>query len=270
MGSDPADKLQQSFSGSSPESSQQLVGVALHGHQLRHSRCPKKAHGLTHVIAMAGGQGGSVAMQIFGTNRQMAERAEHREPELGKIVRINRDGSIPTDNPFVKTPGARPEIFTKGNRNVLAAALDAKGRLWEAENGPQGGDELNLIEAGKDYGWPTITYGEEYTGKPIGKAITQAPGMEQPVYYWDPVIAPSGMAIHSGKLVPEWRGNVFIGGLAAASLTRLVMKNDRVVGEERLLGERSERIRDVVEGPDGALWLLTDDKAGKLLRVAPR
>ena len=197
-------------------------------------------------------------------------QAQDLGSDLGKIVRINRDGSIPADNPFVKMPGARPEIFTKGNRNVLAAALDAKGRLWEAENGPQGGDELNLIEAGKDYGWPTITYGEEYTGKPIGKAITQAPGMEQPVYYWDPVIAPSGMAIHSGKLVAEWRGNVFIGGLAAASLTRLMMKNDRVVGEERLLGERSERIRDVVEGPDGALWLLTDDKSGKLLRVAPR
>jgi glucose/arabinose dehydrogenase len=197
-------------------------------------------------------------------------QAQELASDLGKIVRINRDGSIPADNPFVKTPGARPEIFTKGNRNVLAAALDAKGRLWEAENGPQGGDELNLIEPGKDYGWPTITYGEEYTGKPIGKSLTQADGMEQPVYYWDPVIAPSGMAIYSGKLVPEWRGDVFIGGLAAASLTRLVMKDDRVVGEERLFGERSERIRDVVEGPDGALWLLTDDKAGKLLRVAPR
>jgi glucose/arabinose dehydrogenase len=197
-------------------------------------------------------------------------QAQDLGSDLGKIVRINRDGSIPADNPFVKTAGARPEIFTKGNRNVLAAALDDRGRLWEAENGPQGGDELNLIEAGKDYGWPTITYGEEYTGKPIGKAITQAAGMEQPVYYWDPVIAPSGMAIYSGKLLPEWRGNVFIGGLAAASLTRLVMKKDRVVGEERLLGERSERIRDVVEGPDGALWLLTDDKAGKLLRVAPK
>jgi glucose/arabinose dehydrogenase len=197
-------------------------------------------------------------------------QAQDLASDLGKIVRINRDGSIPADNPFVKTADARPEIWTKGNRNVLAATLDAKGRLWEAENGPQGGDELNLIEPGKDYGWPTITYGEEYTGKPIGKSLTQADGMEQPVYYWDPVIAPSGMAIYSGKLVPEWRGDVFIGGLAAASLTRLVMKDDRVVGEERLFGDRSERIRDVVEGPDGALWLLTDDKAGKLLRVAPR
>ena len=182
----------------------------------------------------------------------------------------DRDGSIPRDNPFVNTPGARPEIWSKGNRNVLAAALDNRGRLWEAENGPQGGDELNLIAAGKDYGWPTITYDEEHNGKPIGQSQTQAPGMEQPVYYWDPVIAPSGMAIYSGKLAREWRGNIFIGGLAAASLTRLVMKADRVVGEERLLADRRERIRDVVEGPDGALYLLTDGKDGKLLRVAPK
>ncbi len=196
-------------------------------------------------------------------------QAQDLGSHFGKIARINRDGSVPTDNPFVKTAGARPEIWTRGNRNVQAAALDAQGRLWEAEHGPQGGDELNRIEPGKDYGWPTITYGEEYSGKPIGAAITQAPGMEQPLYYWDPVIGPSGMAIHSGKLVPEWRGNVFIGGLAAAALVRLVLKDDKVVGEERLLGDRSERIRDVVEGPDGALWLLTDDKAGKLLRVAP-
>jgi glucose/arabinose dehydrogenase len=196
-------------------------------------------------------------------------QAQDLGSHFGKIVRINRDGSVPADNPFVKTPGARPEIWTKGNRNVQAAALDPAGRLWEVEHGPQGGDELNLIEPGKDYGWPTITYGEEYSGKPIGAGLTQAPGMEQPVYYWDPVIGPSGMAIYSGKLVPEWRGNVFIGGLAAAALVRLVMKGDRVVGEERLLGDRSERVRDVVEGSDGALWLLTDDKNGKLLRVAP-
>ena len=197
-------------------------------------------------------------------------QAQDLGSHFGKIARINRDGSVPVDNPFVKTAGARPEIWTRGNRNVQAAALDAQGRLWEAEHGPQGGDELNRIEPGKDYGWPTISYGEEYSGKPLGAAITQAPGMEQPLYYWDPVIGPSGMAIHSGKLLPEWRGNVFMGGLAAAALVRLVLNGDKVVGEERLLGDRSERIRDVVEGPDGALYLLTDDKAGKLLRVAPK
>jgi glucose/arabinose dehydrogenase len=190
--------------------------------------------------------------------------------DLGKIVRINRDGSIPKDNPFVVKAGARPEIWSYGHRNPLGAALDGRGRLWENENGPRGGDEINLIARGKDYGWPTIGYGEEYSGKPIGAAITQAPGMEQPVYYWDPVVAPSGMAIYAGKLVPEWRGDIFVGGLATKDLVRLKLKNDRVVGEERLFGDRDERIRDVVEGPDGALYLLTDDKAGKLLRVGPR
>jgi glucose/arabinose dehydrogenase len=194
-------------------------------------------------------------------------QAQDLASDFGKIVRINRDGSIPKDNPFVGKPGARPEIWSYGHRNVLAAALDSKGRLWESEMGPQGGDELNLVARAKDYGWPTITYGEEYTGAPIGAAITQQAGMEQPVYYWDPVIAPSGMVVYSGKLVPEWRGNILIGGLAVRSLVRLVLKGDKVVGEERLLTDRKERIRDVVEGPDGALWLVTDAPDGKLLKV---
>ncbi len=194
-------------------------------------------------------------------------QAQDLASDFGKIVRINRDGSIPKGNPFIGKAGARPEIWSYGHRNVLGAALDSKGRLWEAEMGPQGGDELNLIGKAKDYGWPTIGYGEEYTGAPIGAAITQKDGMEQPVYYWDPVIAPSGMVIYSGKMLPEWRGNFLIGGLAARSLVRLVMKGDKVVGEERLLTDRKERIRDVVEGPDGALWLVTDAPDGKLLKV---
>ena len=189
---------------------------------------------------------------------------------LGKIARINPDGSIPKNNPYVGKAGVRPEIWSSGHRNVQAAALDAQGRLWEVEMGPRGGDELNRPEAGKDYGWPTIGYGEEYSGKLVGKGITQAPGMQQPVYYWDPVIAPSGLAIYSGKAIPEWKGNFFIGGLASQALVRLVLIGDRVVGEERLLTDRVERIREVVEGPDGALYLLTDDENGKLLRVGPR
>jgi glucose/arabinose dehydrogenase len=197
-------------------------------------------------------------------------QAQDLGSDLGKIVRINRDGTIPKDNPFIGKAGARPEIWSYGHRNVLAAALDAKGRLWELENGPKGGDELNLVKKGHDYGWPTITYGEEYSGKPIGASLTQAPGMEQPVYYWDPVIAPSGVTIASGKLFPEWRGNVLTGGLAGQALVRLVLVDDKVIGEERLLTERKERIRDVVEGPDGAIWLLTDGAKGKLLRVVPR
>lgn len=196
-------------------------------------------------------------------------QAQKLDSHLGKIVRINRDGSVPKDNPFVKTPGAKPEIWTYGNRNVQSAALDAKGRLWEVEHGPAGGDELNLIAKGKDYGWPTIGYGEEYSGKAINENRTQAPGMEQPVYYWDPVIGPSGMVFHSGKGAPEFKGNAFIGGLRVQALVRLVLKNDRVVGEERLLTDRKERVRDVIEGPAGELYLLTDSAEGKLLKVTP-
>lgn len=196
-------------------------------------------------------------------------QAQKLDSLLGKIVRINRDGSIPKNNPFVNAPGARPEIWSYGNRNVQGAALDFRGRLWEVEHGPQGGDELNQIQMGRDYGWPTISYGEEYSGKAINDNATQAPGMEQPVYYWDPVIGPSGMIFHSGKGAPEFKGNIFVGGLRVQSLVRLVLKGDLVVGEERLLADRKERIRDVIEGPAGEMYLLTDDVNGKLLKVTP-
>jgi glucose/arabinose dehydrogenase len=196
-------------------------------------------------------------------------QAQKLDSLLGKIVRVNRDGSIPRNNPFVNVPGARPEIWSYGNRNVQGAALDAKGRLWEVEHGPQGGDELNQIQMGRDYGWPTISYGEEYSGKSINDNLSQAPEMEQPQYYWDPVIGPSGMIFHSGRMFPEYKGNILVGGLRVQSLVRLVMDGDKVVGEERLLTDRKERIRDVVEGPDGAIYLLTDDVDGKLLKVTP-
>lgn len=196
-------------------------------------------------------------------------QAQKLDSLLGKIVRVNRDGSIPKNNPFVNAEGARPEIWSFGNRNVQGAALDAKGRLWEVEHGPQGGDELNQIQMGRDYGWPTISYGEEYSGKAINENASQAPGMEQPQYYWDPVIGPSGMIFHSGKGAPEYKGNIFVGGLRVQSLVRLVLNGDRVVGEERLLTDRKERIRDVIEGPGGEMYLLTDAVDGKLLKVTP-
>jgi glucose/arabinose dehydrogenase len=196
-------------------------------------------------------------------------QAQRLDSHFGKIVRINADGSVPRDNPFVGRQGARPEIWSSGHRNILSAALDARGRLWEVEMGPRGGDELNRPEAGKDYGWPAIGYGEEYSGERIHRT-TQAKGMEQPVYYWDPVISPSGMTIYSGSLFPEWRGNVFIGGLSSKALVRLVMNGDRVAGEERLLTDRNARIREVVQGPDGALYLLTDADNGSLLKITPR
>ncbi len=207
---------------------------------------------------------------VLGDRSIMAGRVQSQklDSHFGKVVRIRPDGKVPEDNPFVDREGALPEIWTIGHRNILAAALDGKQRLWVAEMGPQGGDELNLVEKGKDYGWPTIGYGEEYSGKPIHKTA-QAEGMEQPVYYWDPVISPSGMVIYSGKLFPEWRGNPLIGALSGKSLVRLVLDGDRVVGEERLLTDRGERIRDVAEGPDGALYLLTDESNGKLLKLTP-
>jgi glucose/arabinose dehydrogenase len=207
----------------------------------------------------------------LGERSILPGRVQAQDPgsHLGKIVRINPDGSVPKDNPFVGRAGARPEIWSIGHRNIESAALDAKGRLWEVEMGPRGGDELNRPERGKDYGWPTIGYGEEYSGARIHER-TQANGMEQPAYYWDPVISPSGMIFYSGKLFPEWRGNAFIGGLSSKALVRLVIDGDRVVGEERLLTERGERIREVAEGPDGAVYVLTDAPDGRLLRIAPR
>lgn len=195
-------------------------------------------------------------------------QAQDLRSDLGKIVRINPDGSVPQDNPFVGRPDARPEIWTSGHRNVLAAALDGNKRLWIVEMGPRGGDELNLILKGKDYGWPTIGYGEDYSGEPMHRT-TQAPGLEQPIYYWDPVISPSGLTIYSGDLFPEWKGSFLIGGLSSKALVRLVLRDDRVVGEERLLTDLDARIREVVQGPDGAVYVLTDDRHGKLLKLTP-
>jgi glucose/arabinose dehydrogenase len=198
-------------------------------------------------------------------------QAQKLDSDFGKIVRINPDGSVPKDNPFAGQPGALPEIWVRGVRNVQAATLDSRGRLWEAEHGPRGGDELNLVEKGRDYGWPTITYGYEYSGPPaIGRGITQAAGMQQPVYYWDPVIAPSGMIFYSGALFPEWKQNLFIGSLKDKKLVRLVMKGDRVVGEEWLLRDFGQRIRDVREGPDGAIYVVTDEDEGVIAKLVPK
>ncbi|RYZ03082.1 MAG: PQQ-dependent sugar dehydrogenase [Myxococcales bacterium] len=187
---------------------------------------------------------------------------------FGKIVRIFPDGKVPKDNPYVGKAGARPEIWTSGHRNVLAADLDAKNRLWVVEMGPRGGDELNLVERGKDYGWPTIGYGEEYSGEPIHE-VTQAAGLQQPVYYWDPVISPGALTIYDGAMFPEWKGNFFVAGLSSKALIRLVVEGEKVVGEERLITDRAARIREVVQGPEGALYLLTDGDDGKLLKLTP-
>jgi glucose/arabinose dehydrogenase len=204
------------------------------------------------------------------SDQSIRPQAQHLDSHMGKIVRIRPDGSVPPDNPFVGNSDARPEIWSLGHRNVQAAALDAQGRLWEIEHGAQGGDELNLVERGKNYGWPLVTYGEEYSGSPIRGSSTARSGFEQPVYYWDPVIAPSGAQFYSGDAFPAWRGNLFVGALREQRLVRLVLENDRVAGEEHLLTERGQRIRDVRQGSDGALYVVTDERAGELWKIVPR
>jgi glucose/arabinose dehydrogenase len=200
----------------------------------------------------------------------MRPLAQKLDNHMGKIVRITTDGKAPGDNPFAGQSGALPEIWTLGHRNVQAAAFDAKGQLWDVEHGPQGGDELNRIVKGKNYGWALITYGEEYSGEPISGGATQREGLEQPVYYWDPVIAPSGAQFYTGDAFPAWRNNLFVGSLDQMRLVRLVLEGDRVTGEEHLLVDRGQRIRDVRQGPDGLLYVVTDGKRGELWKIAPR
>jgi glucose/arabinose dehydrogenase len=197
-------------------------------------------------------------------------QAQHLDATLGKVIRINADGSIPSDNPFVKTAGAKPEIWSLGHRNIQAATLDPGGKLWTVEHGAKGGDELNHPEPGKNYGWAAIAYGEEYSGKPIGDGITQKDGLEQPVYYWDPVIAPSGMAFYEGRLFPALQHSLLIGSMKEQHVDRLVLKDGKVVGEERLFTDIGGRVRDVTVGPDGAIYVLTDEDDGKLIKVTPK
>ena len=205
----------------------------------------------------------------------MRPQAQQLNSDMGKVLRIRPDGSIPSDNPFVSTAGARPAIWSLGHRNPQAAAFDAGGNLWEAEHGTRGGDELNMIRKGKNYGWPLQAYGKEYSGdlpikSPAGESATARDGMEQPVYYWDPVIAPSGMQWYSGDAFPAWKGSLFIGGMKDKFLVRLVVNDGKVTGEEHLLGERGQRVRDVRQGPDGALYIVTDEDKGELWRVTPK
>jgi aldose sugar dehydrogenase len=188
---------------------------------------------------------------------------------FGKVIRLNLDGSVPADNPFVGRADAKPEIWSYGHRNMQAATVDsATGRLWTIEHGPRGGDELNHPEPGKNYGWPVISYGINYPGDKIGAGITQQTGMEQPVYYWDPVIAPSGVMVYHGAMFPQWQGSLFVGGLGSNKLVRLVMDGEKVVGEEWLLQDLAKRIRDVQQASDGAIYVITEDgDKSSLLRV---
>jgi aldose sugar dehydrogenase len=204
------------------------------------------------------------------SDSSMRKYAQQLDSHLGKVLRINPDGAAPKDNPFAGKSGAQEEVWTLGHRNVQSAAFDSAGRLWIVEHGARGGDELNLIEKGRNYGWPLVTYGEEYSGRQIAGAVTARSGYEQPVYYWDPVIAPSGAQFYTGEAFPAWRGSLFVGSLKERRLVRLTLENDRVTGEEHLLADRRQRVRDVRQGSDGALYVVTDESDGELWKLVPR
>ncbi|MEJ7588398.1 MAG: PQQ-dependent sugar dehydrogenase [Ferruginibacter sp.] len=203
------------------------------------------------------------------SERESRPQAQFLNSAMGKIVRITTEGKPAAGNPFLNVDSAKPEIYSYGHRNVQGLAFHpTTGDLWDAEFGPRGGDELNRVEAGKNYGWPTITYGLEYSGDKVGGAIQQKAGMEQPVYYWDPVISPSGMTFYTGDSIPEWKNNLFITGLSSMQITRLVIKGNKVTGEERLLTAERKRFRAVIQGTDAAMYAVTDD--GCLYRIGKK
>jgi glucose/arabinose dehydrogenase len=204
------------------------------------------------------------------SDRAMRPHAQRWDGHMGKTLRITADGKPAPGNPFLGQADRKPEIWSTGHRNIQSAAFDGEGRYWTVEHGARGGDELNVIEKGRNYGWPIQTFGLEYSGASIADSRTDVPGMERPVYYWDPVIAPSGAQFHSGNGFPGWKGNLFIGGLRAGALVRLVIQGERVTGEEHLLADRRQRVRDVREGRDGSLYVVTDEANGELWRISPK
>jgi glucose/arabinose dehydrogenase len=211
---------------------------------------------------------------IFVSTGERSDLATRPKAQLldngyGKVIHITPEGKPVDGNPFADVEGALPEIYSYGHRNPQGLAIHpVTGDLWLSEMGPRGGDELNLIKRGRNYGWPVISYGIEYDGNPVGDGITQKEGMEQPVYYWDPVLSPSGMTFYSSGIIPEWKNNLFIGGLSSKHIARLVISNQRVVGEERLLADENQRFRDITEGKDGALYAVTDE--GRLYRISKK
>jgi aldose sugar dehydrogenase len=204
-----------------------------------------------------------------GERNMARQEAQNPANTIGKVIHITADGAAAPDNP--KLAGWDPKVWSIGHRNVQGAEIDpATGKLWTLEHGPQGGDELNQPEAGKNYGWPVITYGKEYSGSPVGEGISSKPGLEQPVYYWNPSIATSSLAFYTGDLFPEWKGNILVGALKFMQVQRLVMRNGKVVAHEVLADDIGERVRDVKQGPDGAVYLVTDDTNGRIVRMSPK
>jgi len=210
-----------------------------------------------------------------GTTSVGQDDAQNLANYAGKLLRVNADGTIPRDNPWSTNEDVPSEIFTYGHRDISGIATHPlTGAIWISEHGPRGGDEINIIHAGANYGWPVISYGTEYSGEPVGSGTTQQEGMQQPVYFWRPSIAPSGLMFYTGSMFPEWRGNLFVSALSGEHISRLVLDGDRVVAEERLLVDRAERIRELKEGPDGALYALTNEPndaepgTARLLRIS--
>jgi glucose/arabinose dehydrogenase len=229
---------------------------------------PKVASSLHFGCRIVEARDGTLFLTL-GERFQRKEDAQVLDNHLGKIVRVRKDGGVPRDNPFVGRAGALPEIWSYGHRNGQGATLAPDGRLWMHEHGPQGGDEINLPRPGRNYGWPVITYGENYGGGRIGEGLTHKDGMEQPLHYWVPSIAPSGMAfLTSERYGPDWKGSLFVGSLKFGYLDRIELAEGKVVREEKLL-QGIGRVRDVRQGPDGFLYLLTDEDNGKLVRVVP-
>ncbi len=233
------------------------------------SQQPKVASRAHFGCRIVESQDGNLFLTL-GDRFSRKEDAQKLDNHHGKVVRVAKDGSVPKDNPFVGKAGALPEIWSYGHRNGQGAALAPDGRYWMTEHGPQGGDEINIPQAGRNYGWPVITYGENYGGGKIGDGLTAKAGLEQPVHYWVPSIAPSGMAfVTSDKYGAAWKGNLFVGSLKFGYLDRIELKDGKVVAEHKLLTDGKARIRDVKQGPDGLLYVLTDEADGKLLRLLP-
>ena len=245
-------------------------GQRLENLQVLFRQAPKVASRLHFGCRIVESPDGLLFLTLGDRGHRMAD-AQTLDNHHGKVVRLHKDGRVPADNPLVGRAGALPEIWSWGHRNPQGATWGPDGRLWTVEHGPQGGDEINRPEPGKNYGWPVVTHGEQYGGGKIGSGLTQQAGLEPPLHHWTPSIAPSGLAfLRSDRYGRDWQGSLFVGSLKFRHLARLEVRAGRVLKEERLLADLGERIRDVREGPDGLLYLLTDDSQGRLLRLQPR
>ena len=247
-----------------------LEGTRLDGLTVIFRQQGPVSHGLNIGCRMVQAPDGNLFITL-GDHFARTQDAQKLDNHIGKIIRIAPDGAVPPGNPFIGQPGALPEIWAYGLRNAEGLAFNpADGKLWEQEHGPMGGDEINIIEKGKNYGWPLVSFGRNYDGSPVGNGKQRGPGITDPVWHWTPSIAPSGMAFYTGDLFKGWKGSLINGALKFQLVSRLALDGDKAVKEERLLQDLRERIRDVRQGPDGAIYLLTDSADGRILRVTPK